>query len=101
MDPAGSCVFPHGSTCHFCRPAREKAASAKEFAAGLAAVIGSGPSSRTEWNKQFWDYIRTPKPQDSAKKTQLNADDKLRAGFDGEARVSMFRMTKLVSSHVK
>ncbi len=34
-------------------------------------------------------------------KRLINADDKLRAVFGGKNKVSMFEMTKLVSSHLK
>jgi chromatin remodeling complex protein RSC6 len=34
-------------------------------------------------------------------RTQINADDALKAVFGGKAKVSMFEMTKLVSKHVK
>ncbi len=66
----------------------------------LAAVVGSAPLPRTELTKRLWEYIRKHKLQDPAKKTQINADDKLKAVFDGKAQVSMFEMTKLVSGHV-
>ena len=67
----------------------------------LAAVVGSEPLPRTELTKKLWEYIRAHKLQDPAKKTLINADDKLKAVFDGKAQVSMFEMTKLVSGHVK
>ena len=67
----------------------------------LAAVVGSAPLPRTELTKKLWEYIRQHKLQDPAKKTLINADDKLKAVFDGKAQVSMFEMTKLVSGHVK
>ena len=67
----------------------------------LAAVVGSDPLPRTELTKKLWEYIRKHKLQDPAKKTQINADDKLKTVFDGKAQVSMFEMTKLVSGHVK
>ena len=67
----------------------------------LAAVVGSNPLPRTELTKKLWEYIRANKLQDPAKKTQINADDKLKAVFDGKAQVTMFEMTKLVSSHLK
>ena len=38
--------------------------------------------------------------QDKQKKTIINADDNLRAVFDGKTQVTMFEMTKLVSAHV-
>ena len=67
----------------------------------LAAVIGSSPLPRTELTKKLWDYIRTHKLQDPAKKSLINADDKLKAVFDGKAQVTMFEMTKLVGGHLK
>ena len=69
--------------------------------AALAAVVGSAPLPRTELTKKLWEYIRKHKLQDATKKTQINADDKLKVVFDGKAQVSMFEMTKLVSGHVK
>lgn len=92
-------------------PADKKPPAAKKPAAGfakpvqpdeaLAAVVGSTPLLRTELTKKLWDYIRTHKLQDPAKKTQINADEKLKAVFDGKAQVTMFEMTKLVGGHVK
>ena len=67
----------------------------------LAAVVGSAPLPRTELTKKLWEYIRAHKLQNPAKKTLINADDKLKAVFDGKAQVSMFEMTKLVSGHVE
>ena len=91
--------------------ADKKPAATKKPAAGfakpvqpdqaLAAVVGSEPLPRTELTKKLWDYIRTNKLQDPAKKSLINADDKLKVVFDGKAQVSMFEMTKLVSGHVK
>ena len=89
----------------------KKSTAAKKPAAGfakpvqpdaaLAAVVGSAPLPRTELTKKLWDYIRTHKLQDPAKKTLINADDKLKSVFDGKAQVTMFEMTKLVGGHVK
>jgi chromatin remodeling complex protein RSC6 len=67
----------------------------------LAAVVGSEPLPRTELTKKLWDYIRSNKLQDPKKKTQINADDKLKAVFDGKSTVTMFEMTKLVNGHIK
>jgi chromatin remodeling complex protein RSC6 len=39
--------------------------------------------------------------QDATKKTLINADEALKAVFDGKEQVSMFEMTKLVSGHLK
>ena len=67
----------------------------------LAAVVGAKPLPRTELTKKLWDYIKKNKLQDSKEKTKINADDKLKAVFNGKKSVSMFEMTKLVSGHLK
>ena len=67
----------------------------------LAAVVGSMPIPRTEVTKKIWDYIKKNKLQDSANKRNINADDKLKAVFNGKKQVSMFEMTKLVNAHLK
>ena len=68
--------------------------------ATLAAVVGSTPLPRTELTKKLWAYIKKNKLQDAKVRTQINADDKLKPVFGGKSKVSMFEMTKLVSSHV-
>ena len=67
----------------------------------LAAVVGGMPMPRTEVTKKIWDYIKKNKLQDAVNKRLINADEKLRAVFGGKSKVSMFEMTKLVSSHLK
>jgi chromatin remodeling complex protein RSC6 len=68
--------------------------------AKLAAVVGSTPVPRTELTKKLWAYIKKNGLQDKKVRTQINADDKLKDVFNGKKSVSMFEMTKLVSSHV-
>ena len=68
--------------------------------AALAAIIGNKPVPRTEVTKKVWEYIKTNKLQDSAKRTMINADAKLKEIFK-KAQVSMFEMTKAISSHLK
>ncbi|MCA0240599.1 MAG: SWIB/MDM2 domain-containing protein [Proteobacteria bacterium] len=68
--------------------------------AALAAVIGDKAMPRTEVTKKVWEYIKKNGLQDSAKKTMINADAKLKEIFK-KAQVSMFEMTKLISSHLK
>ena len=67
----------------------------------LAAVVGSKPLPRTELTKKLWQYIKKHGLQDKKKRTLINADDALKAVFNGKKQVSMFEMTKLVSRHVK
>jgi len=67
----------------------------------LAQVVGDKPLPRTELTKKLWVYIRKHGLQDAKKRTQINADDALKAVFNGKKQVSMFEMTKLVSGHLK
>jgi chromatin remodeling complex protein RSC6 len=67
----------------------------------LAKVVGDKPLPRTELTKKLWAYIRKNGLQDAKKKTLINADENLKAVFNGKKQVSMFEMTKLVSGHVK
>jgi chromatin remodeling complex protein RSC6 len=69
--------------------------------AALAAVIGSKPLPRTDVTKKVWDYIKKHKLQDAVNRRNINADDKLKAVFNGKKTVSMFEMTKLISGHLK
>jgi chromatin remodeling complex protein RSC6 len=66
----------------------------------LAAVVGSKALPRTELTKKLWDYIKKNGLQDKKDRKMINADDKLKAVFNGKSKVSMFEMTKLVSGHV-
>jgi chromatin remodeling complex protein RSC6 len=67
----------------------------------LSAIVGSKPLPRSELTKKLWDYIKKNGLQDAKKKTQINADDSLKAVFNGKSQVTMFEMTKLVSGHIK
>ncbi|MBM3885864.1 MAG: SWIB/MDM2 domain-containing protein [Gemmatimonadetes bacterium] len=67
----------------------------------LAAVIGPNPRPRTAITKDLWAYIKKNGLQDKKNKRMINADDKLKAVFNGKSQVSMFEMTKLVSKHLK
>ena len=77
----------------------------------LAAIIGTKPVPRTEVTKKVWDYIKANKLQDTAKKTMINADAKLKAIFGGEEGKdignnpgpswSMFDLTKAINRNLK
>jgi chromatin remodeling complex protein RSC6 len=67
----------------------------------LAAVVGSKPIPRSEITKKLWEYIKKNGLQDTKVKTNINADDALKAVFGGKTKVTMFEMTKLVSQHIK
>ena len=68
--------------------------------AKLAAVVGSTPLPRTELTKKLWAYIKKNGLQDTKNKRNINADAALKVVFGGKSTVSMFDMTKLVSTHV-
>jgi upstream activation factor subunit UAF30 len=69
--------------------------------AALAAVVGSNGIPRTEITKKLWQYIKRNGLQDAKERRMINADDKLKAVFNGKKQVSMFEMTKLVNKHMK
>ena len=69
--------------------------------AALSAVVGTKAIPRTEVTKKLWAYIKRNNLQDKKKRTNINADDKLKPVFGGKKTVTMFEMTKLVSRHVK
>ena len=69
--------------------------------AALGAVVGSSPMPRTEVTKKLWGYIKRNGLQDAKERRMINADDKLKAVFNGKGKVSMFEMTKLVNKHLK
>ncbi len=67
----------------------------------LAAVVGSTAQPRSEITKKIWDYIKKHGLQDAKNKRNINADDKLKALFGGNASATMFELAKYVSQHVK
>lgn len=67
----------------------------------LAQIVGNNPIPRTEVVKKIWAYIKKNNLQDVKNKRNINADEKLKAVFNGKKCVSMFEMTKLVSTHLK
>ena len=69
--------------------------------AKLGEVVGSKPIPRTEVTKKLWAYIKKNGLQDKKNKRNINADEALKAVFNGKATVNMFEMTKLVSRHLK
>ena len=67
----------------------------------LSAIVGSTPLPRSELTKKLWAYIKKKGLQDKKKRTQINANDSLKAVFNGKSQVNMFEMTKLVSRHIR
>ncbi|MBL7918134.1 MAG: hypothetical protein JNM96_07030, partial [Bacteroidia bacterium] len=69
--------------------------------AALGEVVGSKPLPRSQVVKKLWAYIKANKLQDTKNKRMINADDKLKAIFNGNKQVSMFEMAKFISKHLK
>lgn len=69
--------------------------------AQLAAVVGSGQITRGDVVSKIWAYIKKHNLQNPANKREIVADDKLKAVFDGKAKVSMFEMNKHLAKHLK
>ncbi|MDZ4287971.1 MAG: SWIB/MDM2 domain-containing protein [Prosthecobacter sp.] len=67
----------------------------------LSVVVGSKPLARGQIVKKLWEYIKKKGLQDAKNRRNINADDALKAVFNGKKQVSMFEMTKLVSGHIK
>ncbi len=66
----------------------------------LAAVVGSSPLPRTEVVSKVWDYIKANNLQNPENKREILADEKLRAVFGGNDKVSMFEMNKHFAQHL-
>ncbi len=66
----------------------------------LAKIVGNKAIPRTEIVKKLWAYIKKHNLQDKEKKTMINADEAMKAFFDGKDQISMFQMTKQVSLHI-
>jgi hypothetical protein len=69
--------------------------------AKLSAIVGSKPLPRSELTRKLWDYIKKNGLQDKKKRTRINADETLKAVFNGKSQVGMFEMSKLVSGHIR
>jgi upstream activation factor subunit UAF30 len=70
------------------------------LSADLEAVVGPGPLPRGQVVKKLWEYIKENNLQNPENKRNILADDKLKKIFDGKDEVTMFEMTKLISSHL-
>lgn len=82
--------------------AKAKSAFMKELTVSpaLAVVVGKGPMARSAVVKAMWVYIKKHNLQDPKKKTNIKADENLKAVFGGKAVVDMFEMNKLISKHL-
>ena len=68
--------------------------------AALAVIVGAKALPRTQVIKKLWEYIKKRKLQDPKNMRNIRADAALSKVFRGKSVVSMFEMTKLVSSQL-
>lgn len=67
----------------------------------LSKIVGDDPIPRTQITSKLWAYIKKKGLQNKSDRRKIDADDLLKAVFNGKKQVSMFEMTKLVAQHVK
>jgi upstream activation factor subunit UAF30 len=66
----------------------------------LAAIVGAKPLSRAERVKKLRDYIKANRCQNPQNRREILADDKLRAVFGGQDKVTMFEVPKHLAQHL-
>jgi DNA topoisomerase-1 len=74
---------------------------ASQLTPELAQIVGAAEMSRTEVTKKIWEYIRAHSLQDQDNKRIIRPDDALSKVFGSQEPVDMFKMTKLISQHIK
>jgi DNA topoisomerase I len=84
-------------------PKAKKASSMPVYSVSkeLADLIGVSEISRGEMMKKVWDYIKEHSLQDPANKRLIRPDARLAKVFGTNEAVDMFKMTALLSSHLK
>lgn len=74
---------------------------ASKLTSELSLIVGAPEMARTEVTKKLWEYIRAHNLQDTTNKRIINPDENLAKVFGSKEPVDMFKMTKLVSQHIK
>lgn len=68
--------------------------------AELAAIVGSGKTTRPQIIKKIWAYIKSRKLQDPKKRRMINPDAKLSAVL-GKKPIDMLKMAGALNKHIK
>ena len=66
----------------------------------LSQITGTNPRPLSELIKRIWSYIHRHGLQDMQRRAIINADEKLKAIFNGKGRVTVLEMFKHISNHV-
>jgi DNA topoisomerase-1 len=78
-----------------------KAMPAVTLSADLANFLGTPSMPRTEVVKKVWEYIRAHNLQNPSNKRQIMPDEALAKVFQTNEPVDMFKMTALLSTHMR
>ncbi|KAG8382042.1 hypothetical protein BUALT_Bualt05G0035400 [Buddleja alternifolia] len=65
----------------------------------LAKFLGTPEESRSGAVKKIWEYVKSHNLQNPSNKREIYCDDKLKAIFDGNDKVSFQGVAKLLSNH--
>ncbi|CAL9755825.1 unnamed protein product [Musa acuminata subsp. burmannicoides] len=65
----------------------------------LQKFVGAAEISRNVAIKKIWEHIKLNQLQDTATKSEIHCDDKLKSIFDGRDKVRMLEISGLIASH--
>lgn len=82
-------------------PKEKKAAPLFQLSDELIAILNEKEMARGEVLKKIWDYIRQNNLQDANNKRLINPDAKLAKVFGSKEPIDMFKMTGILSKHIK
>lgn len=66
----------------------------------LGEIVGNKAMPPAEITMKLWYYIKKNNLLDANNKRQINPDEKLKAVFDGKAKVTTFEMNELIRKHL-
>ena len=66
----------------------------------MVAVVGKEILPRPQVVSGIWAYIKANDLQNPANKKEILCDDKLKAIFEGNKKVTMFSLNKFISRHL-
>ncbi|XP_009396701.3 uncharacterized protein LOC103981684 [Musa acuminata AAA Group] len=65
----------------------------------MQKFVGASEISRNVAIKKIWEHIKLNQLQDTATKSEIHCDDKLKSIFDGRDKVRMLEISGLIASH--
>lgn len=83
------------------KPKKKRTMPSQQLSPELAAITGASELPRGEVLKKVWEYIRENNLQDADNKRQINPDAALAKVFGSKDSIDMFKMTAILSKHMK